>query len=192
MTFELDRKRMIGVMVCWLFLCALAFLGGLVTGIGLWAPSRAEAGLVPGSRQTAQTVGRPALPSLPAVTPPVQRPSPLGEKNAPTASPAANDARPSPPEAPPPAPVAAEDPKADLFSVQFGCFPDAKDAKQLQADLKERGYATKVITSTDADQREWHLVRQPGYNTLTSATQAASAFRNKEHLPVLVRPSNSL
>ncbi len=79
-----------------------------------------------------------------------------------------------------------------LFALQVGSFLDPKNARQLQADLKDRGYNTSVITALDADQREWHLVRMGAYKTLESAAKAAADFSGKERINALVRRANAL
>lgn len=80
----------------------------------------------------------------------------------------------------------------DVFALQLGSFLKPENAKQLQAELKDKGYAATIFRSTDADQRTWHTVRISGFKTLVAASQAAADFSAKERIQALVRRSDSL
>jgi cell division protein FtsN len=82
--------------------------------------------------------------------------------------------------------------EGDLFALQLGSFLDPKNARQLQAELKDRGYNSSIVTALDSEQREWHVVRMGSYKTLESAAQAAADFSGKERINALVRHANTL
>jgi cell division protein FtsN len=127
----------------------------------------------------------PAPPAITAAVAPA--PAPASTAPAPALPNPQQTAAPQPPAA---APLADDD--TDTFSLQIGSFRDAKNARQLQTDLKERGYTASVLTALDSDAREWHVVRIDGYKTLASAARAAVDFSRKERLQALVRRSNTL
>ena len=92
-----------------------------------------------------------------------------------------------------PAASAAVSPdERDAFSLQLGAFRDAKNAHQMQSDLKERGYSANIFSALDSEQREWHTVRIGGFDALASASRAAIDFTGKERIQGLVRRSNAL
>ena len=123
----------------------------------------------------------------PAQVPAPAAPAPQAPNEAPPAAPATSAAAP-----PAPAPVANAAPAEPEFALQVGSFRDLNHAKQMQADLKDRGYSTSILTALDADQREWHVVRIDGFKTLASASQAAAQFIGKERIPAVVRRSKAL
>lgn len=83
-------------------------------------------------------------------------------------------------------------PDKDIYSLQLGAFLDAKVARQLQTDLRERGYRAEIYTAVDSEQREWHAVRIGGFPTLAGASAAAATFTSRERIQALVRRSNAL
>ena len=156
-------------------------------------------------------------PAVPQVAPPVAPPALPGAAQAvfpkpaaavPPAAPAhAEQAPPAPqPAAPPaqaspaataatatPAPAMADSQTdQNAFALQLGSFRDMDHAKKFQTELKDRGYNTSILTALDPDQREWHLVRIEGFQTLASASQAAARFIDKERMPAVVRRSKTL
>jgi cell division septation protein DedD len=210
MMYHFDRKRLVVVKIALVLLCLLAYAGGVVTGIALWMPTQADIVLLHANeRGAAPTVAaarlpvkspalpavsppRPVLPAPPATTMPVKaasapepaRPSPMSAMAAPLPAPAQPSAATAAAEA-----AAPED---DVFSLQIGTFRDPKNAKQLQADLKEKGYAASILTAMDSEQREWHAVRIHGFKTVASAARAATEFTTKERMQALIRRSDGL
>ena len=222
MMYRFDRKRLVVVKIALVLLCLLAYTAGVVTGIALWMPTQTDIALLHANgRGAAPTMAAARLPvgppAIPAVRPPVL-PAPAAAgmpvKAASAPEPAPEPARPSPMSAmaaPLPAPAqtppvaaagaapgvaaaagAALAPEDDVFSLQIGTFRDPKNAKLLQADLKERGYAATILTAMDSEQREWHAVRIHGYKTLASAAHAAAEFTAKERMQALIRHSDGL
>jgi cell division protein FtsN len=196
---ELDKKTMAILAVGLCSIVLLTFLSGVVTGIALWTPTQKELALLKdrGSAPNVPVVATAAAP--PAARPepkpvepkPVEpkpvEPKPVGPAPAPaTPAPAAQPAQ---AEAAAPPPAAPED---DVFSLQVGSFLDAKNARQLQTDLKEKGYNTIVFTALDNEQREWHVVRIGGFRTMTSASRAAADFSGKERRAAMIRRSDRL
>lgn len=218
MTLHFDRKRILVLSIGLGVTGILIFSAGLVTGIILWTPTREEIAALKDAKP-AEAVKKPAVPTLASLAsaakqdvktaaPPPQPPAVPSPSEVPAApvQPAAAPSADSPvPPAPapsaaapaaPPAPSASNgtplNADAQDFSLQLGSFLDAKNAKQLQTDLKERGYAASIFTAMDSEQREWHVVRIGGYKTLASAAQAAANFSNKERIQALVRRSDAL
>jgi cell division septation protein DedD len=205
--FAFDRKRFMVLMLGTILVVVLAFVCGVVTGVGLWMPTQSELALLkkgtPGT-EVASTVKLPAKPELPKPELP-KAAAVVPEKPAPTPA-ATTAANPPAPQAPvtaaaPPEPAALSPLQAaaqatstadDLFALQLGSFLKPENAKQLQAELKDKGYAATIFRSTDADQRTWHTVRISGFKTLVAASQAAADFSAKERIQALVRRSDSL
>jgi cell division septation protein DedD len=213
MTFHFTRKRLVTLVAGLVLVAVLTYAAGVITGIALAIPTRQELALLKASKHPLAagsiSAALPAAPALaaPAITAPQMPAAPpaLTAAAAPPAvapSAAATPAAPQPASALPnpqqtasPQPAAAApglDDDADTFSLQIGSFRDVKNARQLQTDLKERGYAANVLTALDSDEREWHVVRIDGYKTLASAARAAADFSRKERLQALVRRSNNL
>ena len=191
-------------------LCVIMFLtfaAGVVTGIALWTPTRKELaalknqGQSHGPVETAHAAPPPVVPA--AATPPPPQSATLAPVStppppAPAEPPKAVEPAPQQPAAttvasaaPPAAPATPEE-NANLFSLQLGSFLDVKNARQLQTDLKERGYNTIIFTALDGEQREWHVVRIGGFKTMASAAHAAADFSGKERIPAWVRRSDRL
>jgi cell division septation protein DedD len=163
----------------------LAYAAGVVTGIGLWMPTRKEIAAL----KDHGPVPAPApAPVQTAAATPVPPPAPAP---APAPAPTPASEAPKPAEAPAPAPAPPAE-ATDIFSLQLGSFLDAKNARQLQTDLKERGYNSIIFTALDSEQREWHVVRIGGFKTMVSAAHAAADFSGKERMPAWVRRSDRL
>lgn len=215
MMYQFSSKRLFVLLICFVALGTLTFTAGLLTGLGLAMPTREEIAMLKASKapKLAVAEGPPHLPSAPVAVPPhlpaavPQAAAPAPPKTEPAVPPAVQPASPaaqnpvaapaSEPAAPPvvvaPAPtMAASQPEQNVFSLQLGSFRDLNHAKQLQSDMKDRGYATSILTALDSDQREWHVVRIDGFKTLASASQAAAEFIGKERIPAVVRRSKSL
>ncbi len=171
MNYHFSRKHLAALAVCLALLILFSFSAGLVAGVGLWMPTRQELAMLKHNRP--EQAARISLAPPPAVLAPVEPPAaPLKEQPAP--DPASTEAQ------------------GDLFALQVGSFLDPKNARQLQADLKDRGYNTNVVTALDAEQREWHVVRMGAYKTLESAARAAAEFSGKERINALVRRASTL
>jgi cell division protein FtsN len=193
MTHQFSRKRLAALACCLILLVLFSFCAGLVAGIGLWMPTREELAIL--RHKTAEEAAHVAT-RPPQSAPPVQPPPPPSAEAAGSSIPQPAPEAPAQPLAAPqpqqPARELASTADGDLFALQIGSFLDPKNARQLQADLKDRGYNTSVITALDADQREWHLVRMGAYKTLESAAKAAADFSGKERINALVRRANAL
>ncbi len=193
MTYQFSRKRLAALACCLALLVVFSFFAGLVAGIGLWMPTREELAAL--RHKTGEEAARVSARSSQPV-PPVQPPPPHSTEAAADSIPQPRAEAPAPslaviqPEQP--AHELASTADGDLFAIQVGSFLDAKNARQLQADLKDRGYASSVITALDADQREWHVVRMGAYKNLESAAQAAADFSGKERITALVRRASAL
>ena len=215
--FTFTKRRVIGVIAALCLLNFLTFTGGLALGLGLWAPTKTEIALA--NESSARAAANPVAPapavaapavSTTAVTPPaVQAPAVT-----PPALPAATTAprvvsaagRPAAPQqaavkpAPPPQPEQAAPPAetpvdtaaAGKFALQIGSFTDPKNAKQMETELKDRGYAVRIFKAIDPDKRVWHVVRVGAYADVTAASRAAAEFTSREQLQALVRPNDVL
>jgi hypothetical protein len=117
---------------------------------------------------------------------------------APAAAPAkapATEPKPSDAPAPPqaaqpktPAPAAAPAKAEDSpYTVQLGAFNDLKQAKELQAELQEKGHVSFLFQWTSADFRRWYAVRVGGFADLDAAVKAAKEFRLRDQMLALVR-----
>lgn len=209
--YQFTRQRLVIFVACLAVLGFLTYAAGVVTGIGLVMPTKEEIAMLkaakPADTVAAAPVHLPATPAIPPVAQAAAHPvaaapaaAPLAQPQAqaPAAVPAEAAAAPvaPPPDAPariaPSPSLAAKANSDDGFSLQLGSFHDANNAKQLQTDLKDRGYNTSILTALDSDQREWHVVRIDGFKTLDSAAKAAADFTGKERMPALVRRSNGL
>lgn len=229
MMYQFTGKQILILIVCLAVLGFLTFSAGVLAGLGMAMPTRAELALLKTGKPLAVATGAPpklpaAVPKvaeleskLPAVAaagaanqpapaavpaPPAAAAPPVVEPPAPAAvasSPAAQAANEAPAAAPaiapaaaPAAPAASAPPAAPEFALQLGSFRDLNNAKQMQAELKDRGYNTSILTALDADQREWHVVRMDGFKTLASASQAAAQFIDKERIPAVIRRAKAL
>jgi DedD protein len=193
MKYEFNHKRLALLSVCLVLLIMLSFAAGLVTGIGLWMPTREEIALL--KRRPVTETARVSAPQ--PGPPPLQSAPPVGGPE-PAKPPVVEAAAAPPPQLPEPAsgpaeasPAAAPEDEGG-FALQVGSFRDEKNARQLLSDLKERGYSARIMTSLDGEQREWHAVRLGTYKTLSTAARAAADFSGKERIQALVRRSNTL
>ena len=215
--FSFSRSRLLLLCAAMLFAGLLTFVGGVVTGIGLWMPRAGKtiAAKLPEKFDPAakleaakSAVEIPALPevklpeSLTALMPGSSAPSsavpattaPAPDAPHPGAAPAVNptsDATP-PPSGAAAASAAMPDITGQPFVLQLGAFREQKNAKVLQTSLKERGYTATILNMVDEDQRTWHMVRLGGYKDLSAASKAAFDFTGKEGIQALVRRSDAL
>jgi cell division septation protein DedD len=189
--FSFDKKRLIFVFAGLLFAGVLTFCCGVVIGIGMWMPTRKELAEVRTKADPAEKVAsaKAALkvPELPGKTAPIAQAAPPTPAVAPATAPAV----PADPLAAS-AVAAAPNPADEPFVLQLGAFRDQKRAKELQTELKGKGYATTIFNMVDEGQKTWHMVRFGGFKDLDAAAQAASAFMDKEGIQALVRRSDSL
>jgi cell division septation protein DedD len=221
MIYQFTRNQILTLVVCLAVLGFLTFSAGVIAGLGLAMPTRQELAMLKAGKPPAIPSGAPPqLPATPAavgalatkLTAPAL-PAASAEQPAPAAAPAATAAPPpapapqpsnetaavAPAPAPTPAPAAVAPASAPAaaqtdteFALQLGSFRDLNHAKQLQTEMKDRGYNTSILTALDADQREWHVVRIDGFKTLAGASQAAAEFIGKERIPAVVRRAKTL
>jgi len=211
--FAFDRNKLIMLLGGAVLSGVLMFAAGILIGLALTAPSRSELAML-----RAQNVAQQAAVKAAAQPPPVQPPiQPAAQTLAAVAPPQvqAQAALAPPPVMAPtvvipavqtaaaPTVTAADFSSAsglgtaipaekDVFSLQIGAYPDAKAARELQTDLRERGYPAAIFSGVDSERKEWHAVRIGGFATLGKASAAAAAFTGKERLQALIRPSDTL
>jgi len=192
--FAFDRTKLLMMVGGIVLVGILLFAAGVFTGLALSAPTKSEVAMLKSrhaeSSQPAAAAPQPAAPApaaTPAPAPPSAAPAPAVESAAQKPAGAAPKAAVSPADA-----LGAEQsPDQDIYSIQVGSFPDAKAARALQTDLRERGYPASIYTGIDSDHKEWHAVRIGGFPTLNRASTAASIFTSKERMQALVRRSNA-
>ena len=214
--FSFSKSRLILLCAATFFTGLLLFIGGVVTGIGLWKPlggktiATTQKGNIDPAAKIASAKSALKIPEMPGAkqaTPPAtsttQEPTPVAAvpetppAKAASATPeVVQAAKPNEPASPPAVAVAASASMPDMtgqpFVLQLGAFREQKNAKVLQTSLKERGYAAAILNMVDEDQRTWHMVRLGGYKDLSAASKAASDFTGKEGIQALVRRSDSL
>lgn len=214
-TIVLTRKTKIVLGVGSLVIAGAFFAAGLVTGLALWQPTQQDIVLAKAYRQkvaprtaVAQVAAPPTAPepvANPAATPsqPVAPPAPAaGSPVAPAmtanAAPAPAAAEPqaaSPKPSPAPSGVIAASAvhvEEGEYTLQVGAFRDSKNAAQMVAELKERGYEARLFKAMDADLRMWYAVRLRAFRDLSSASRAAADFTDKEQIQALVRRASAL
>lgn len=87
-----------------------------------------------------------------------------------------------------PAPVAvASKPEDAPYAVQLGSFLEIKLAKDLQGELKDKGYSAFLFQWTDGNFRQWYAVRVGGFGDVDAAAEAAKEFRVRDRMLALVR-----
>jgi cell division protein FtsN len=218
--FAFDRNKLIMLLGGAVLSGVLMFAAGILIGLALTAPSRSELAMLR-AQNVAQQAAAKAAPVQPAVQPAAQTPAavapPQVQAQAPASMPQvqAQALAATPPVMAPTvvtpaiqtvaAPIVtvmdvssasglgtAIPTEKDVFSLQIGAYPDAKAARELQTDLRERGYPAAIFTGVDSERKEWHAVRIGGFATLGKASAAAAAFTGKERLQALIRPSDTL
>ena len=191
--FSFTKKRAMGVIAALCLLNFLTFTGGLALGLGLWMPTRTEIALANeyrGRAAGAQVQAQAAAPPVagtPAVA--VESAPPIPVQTA-----ALHSGSPEQPETALPAapPQAVELAGPGKFALQIGSFTDAKNAKQLETELKDRGYPVRIFKALDPEKRVWHVVRVGDYSDVNTASRAAADFTNREQLQALVRRADAL
>jgi len=211
--FAFDRNKLIMLLGGAVVSGILMFAAGILIGLALAAPSRSEIAMIKAQHAAQQAAAKAALESAP-VQPPVMPAAQTLAAVAPLQVQAQVPAATPPVMAPtvviPAIQIAAAPAIAgadvssvsglgtaiptekDVFSLQIGAYPDAKAARELQTELRERGYPAAIFTGVDTERKEWHTVRIGGFATLSKASAAAAAFTGKERLQALIRPSDSL
>ena len=188
--FSLTSKTLMMLIAGITVAAALIFFVGVFVGMGLGVPA--------GEVQMARRMGgSPNGPPAP-LAPPVARiatavSAPPTAANEPKSMPAAPESK----QEVSTAPSESESGSVKGFALQVGAFRDAKNAKTLLDDLKDRGYSATLFNSVDSRQRYWHAVRiiprdQPAFADLSAASRAAVDFTNKEQIQAFVRPVDSL
>jgi cell division septation protein DedD len=207
--FAFERNKLIMLLGGAVLSVILTFAAGILTGLALEAPSRSEIAMLKSQHVARQAAAKAASES--AAQPPVQPAAqtlapvvaPQVQAQAPAATPLATVVPPANQTTVAPTGAVADVSSAsslgtaiptekDVFSLQIGAYPDAKAARELQTELRERGYPAAIFTGVDAERKEWHTVRIGGFATLGKASAAAAAFTGKERLQALIRPSDSL
>jgi tetratricopeptide (TPR) repeat protein len=85
------------------------------------------------------------------------------------------------------------DSKAETaFSVQVGAFSSREKAEKLISQLKDKGYAARLLPLKSWGEKILYTVRIGDYATGEEAKNDAAAFSAKEGLPSIVRPKNEL
>lgn len=200
--FTFSGRRALVVVFGLFVLNFLMFIVGLIVGIGLWMPTQSELAALKAKNAPVQTASQPAsaqpqpvqtasaAATAPVAAPPDSAPAaqPAPAAVQPVATPAPAPQQQTAPAAP--APAASE--ASGRFALQIGSFTDPKYAKQLETDLKERGYAVRTYKTLDPDQRVWHVVRVGHYPDVSTASRAAAEFTNREQLQALVRRNDAL
>ena len=207
--FAFDRNKLIMLLGGAVLSGVLMFAAGILIGLALTAPSRSELAMLR-AQNVAQQAAAKAAPVQPAVQPAAQTLAavapPQVQAQAALAPPpvmAPTVVIPAVQTAAAPTVTAADFSSAsglgtaipaekDVFSLQIGAYPDAKAARELQTDLRERGYPAAIFSGVDSERKEWHAVRIGGFATLGKASAAAAAFTGKERLQALIRPSDTL
>ncbi len=79
------------------------------------------------------------------------------------------------------------------FAVQIGAFLSKTNAETRDLVLKTKGYNARVVPLADKKGVIWYSVRLGKiYSSLEEAQETASALSEKEKMPAIVRPSDSL
>jgi cell division septation protein DedD len=188
--FAFDRKKLLVMIGAGLLAGLLLYAAGIFTGLALSAPTKSEIAALKARHASSNQQAAAPAPAPPQPVPVTYAPPPP----APIAAPA----QPAAVEAAKPLSSAAEAlgaesaPDRDVYSIQVGSFTDAKAARALQTDLRERGYPAAIFIAMDSDHKEWQAVRIGGFPTLSRASAAAGIFTNKERMQALVRRSSTL
>jgi cell division protein FtsN len=203
--FTFSRTRLLLLLLMFLIAALLIFAGGIATGQhisvsqvaglppakpGLKVPAVAvpgQAAILKAATSTAAPAKSPAPPPEAQAAAPAPVPVAAAPETAPAKAPEAAAVIP-----PAVAVAIAPNPADQPFVLQVGAFRETKGAKDLQADLLKKGYATTIYNMVDEDQRSWHMVRFGGYKDLPAASKAASDFTGKEGIQALVKRFDSL
>jgi cell division protein FtsN len=83
-------------------------------------------------------------------------------------------------------------PDRPTFSVQVGAFQVKANAKNLLAELAQKGYNPIIVNIIDYRNNLWHTVRIRENAAPEDAYQAASDYRDREGKPAIVTKTGSL
>lgn len=83
-------------------------------------------------------------------------------------------------------------PDKPTFSVQVGAFQVEANAKNLLAELAQKGYDPVIVSVLDYGNNLWHSVRIRENAAPEDAYQAASDYRDREGKPAIVTKTGSL
>ncbi len=83
-------------------------------------------------------------------------------------------------------------PDRPTFSVQVGAFQVKANAKNLLAELAQKGYNPTIVSIIDYSNNLWHTVRIQENAAPEDAYQAASDYRDREGKPAIVTKTGSL
>ena len=83
-------------------------------------------------------------------------------------------------------------PDEPTFSVQVGAFQVEANAKNLLAELAQKGYNPIIVSMLDYGNNLWHSVRILENAASEDAYQAASDYRDREGKPAIVTKTGSL
>lgn len=216
--FSLDRKKIILAFTSSVALVMLIFMAGWMSGIIMSIPEGTDQAIKPAGQERpavetpASTPGTPEQKSSPAkpkaradqrirkptaaissltqkktakvkaATPIVRRPIIKGlqaQKDQPVVAKAPDTSAGTPT-------------KKMAFSVQVEAFVEKKNAEDLVADLKGRGYEPYIFEAFDVKNQKVYTVRIGDYEEFEKASQAAALFNKKEDMPAVVKNIDSL
>jgi cell division septation protein DedD len=203
-TFTFTASRFRIMIVCLFMLLVMTFAAGMLTGVGMWAPTQTElaelkrarsrTAAVPSGAEMPQTAAlrQPHDPQLPAAA---ASPAPGAETPPAAAAPAA--AAPPAEGKQPSALLALAGKPAALdesqnipgsgYVLQVGSFRDARNATQIVTELKEKGFTPLVRKSTDSADRTWHVIQVGPYADLNTAVRAARDFSGATSVHAFIR-----
>jgi cell division septation protein DedD len=207
--FAFERNKLIMLVGGVVLSGILTLAAGILIGLALEGPSKSEIAMLKAQHAAQQAAAKAASESAP-VQPAAQTVAAVAPPQVQAQAPGATPPVVAPAVAIPAIQIAAAPAVAvadvssvsglgtaipaekDVFSLQIGAYPDAKAAREMQTELRERGYPAAIFTGVDTERKEWHTVRIGGFATLSKASAAAAAFTGKERLQALIRPSDSL
>jgi len=187
--FSLDRKKIILAFTSSVALAILIFVAGWMSGIvmSIQKPIPAEPKM-----RADQRIRKPTAPissltqektaKVKAATPIVRRPI-IKELQAQKDQPVVAKA---------PETGAGTQTKKMRFSVQVAAFVEKKNAEDVVADLKGRGYEPYIFEAFDLKNQKVYTVRISDHEDFEKASQAAALFSKKEDMPAVVKNIDSL
>ena len=76
------------------------------------------------------------------------------------------------------------------YSIQVGAYLILKNAQDRISELKEKGYAAKVVNFEDSENRILHTVRIGNYNSIKLAQEDAKILKERDEIEAVVLPSD--
>lgn len=216
--FSLNRKKIILAFTSSVALVILIFMAGWMSGIIMSIPEGTDQAIKPADQERAavetpaSTLGTPEQKATPAkpkarADQTIQKPktaiSSLTQKKTARVEPITSIVR-RPiikgPQAQTGQLVVAKAPDTSVstptkkmaFSVQVEAFVEKKNAEDLIADLKGRGYEPYIFEAFDLKNQKVYTVRIGDYEEFETASQAAALFSKKENMPAVVKNIDSL